>query len=652
MTKRLAVILILLWLITLWISFLVYQYRPFLTENHAVHYIVALAKTLAVLLVAGSLGLLLIPVSNLSLKYILLGSAVGLALVAILVFALSTLGLATAYAVWIALGGLGLLSYRQVTTLARYARSVTFPSRGPAEMALIAILVFASLVCLINCLAPLTANDSLVYHLSLPKTYASAHRLAALPYNAYANMPHYGEILYTLFYSIAGETGVKLFYFVIMLAAAASVYALAREFVDRTHATLAPCLFLVHPLLIDHRTVGNIDVMLAYIYLCSIILVLEYGRTGLKTRYLLGAALLAGFMCGIKYTALILSASLLVIPLSCYAGKIKRRQLLVGVLIALLVFAPWAVKNQIQVGNPLYPLLENVFDGANWDRVQESQLLTWQRSMGMGRGVLDYLLLPYNISVRGRPALNYSHFDGTISPILLILLPLALFRRSRQSTALIIMALAGFVFWALTSQQLRFLIPTLAVAAVLASIGVSSLVAHAGAKWSGVVIGLAVLVQISSLVIPDQYRNQFLAGAFSERLAVVTGLEPRQRYLERTLQSYSMCSHINSSLPDGEPVFLIWENRGYYLNRPYFADSFFEASTVMRLAAAAGEGRLLKARIQQMGYRYVLVNDLLGGVFSRYYPPEHLTVLRDLINNHLEAVHSANRLTLYRFSPR
>jgi 4-amino-4-deoxy-L-arabinose transferase-like glycosyltransferase len=430
-----------------------------------------------------------------------------------------------------------------------------------------------------------------------------------------------------------------------------AVYSLARRFVDRKLAVTAAGLFLVQPLLLDHRVVGNIDIMLAYFYICSIILAFDVLRVKPGLRSYLAVSALAGFMLGLKYTSLVLSLSLILVPVLAYPGRLNYKRLVIGVIVAMLVFAPWAVKNQAYIGNPVHPLLESRFDGDNWDRVQESQLVQWQRSMGMGRGFLDYLLLPFNVSIRGRPGLNYRRFDGTIGPLLLILLPLALLRRERARLALIAMALAGFVFWALTSQQLRFLIPTIAVLSVLASTGISNLRDYIGSRLTAAVLVVIILIGISSIAMPNQYGRQFLSDAFGERLGAVTGLEPRKDYLGRNLQSFDIFEYINRRIPRHEPIFLIWENRGYYLDHPYFADSFFEASTLMRMVSEAPDSKALKARIGALGYRYVVVNNLLGEAFLRYYPPEQARTLGAFINDHLKPVHSSNRITLYSILP-
>jgi hypothetical protein len=267
--------------------------------------------------------------------------------------------------------------------------------------------------------------------------------------------------------------------------------------------------------------------------------------------------------------------------------------------------------------------------------------------MGMGRGFTDYLLLPLRISVGGKPGLNYTRFDGTLNPVLLILIPLALFRRKRRTDMLLVMGAAGFVFWAMTSQQLRFLVPTMGLGAVLAAVSLGNLHRWIGRKGFVTLLTLILLIQITSFIVPDQYGRPMLSGLLGDRLPAAAGLEGRRSFLGRSIQSFSLFEQINENIPPGEPVFLIWENRGYYLDRPYFADSFYEASTLMTMAAGSAGPDDLKHMITRMGYRYVVVNEMLGEFFSRGYPPEAVGILKDFIDRHLQPVHSVNRLTLY-----
>jgi hypothetical protein len=629
-------------------AFAYFQFRGFETASPYGDYLLSAVKVAAMALVAAALGLRCVAAAQPRLRDVAVGLAVGLAVLAIATLALAAVKLLKPYVIWPVLAVAALAVRREVGALVRAARRIKLLPLEPLEVALAGLLVFALLVALANCLAPITATDALVYHLNIPKVYTAASGLVNLPHSVYANMPHYGEMLYALFFVAAGETGARLAYFIIMIGATTAVYALARRFAPRKPAMGAAAVFLVQPLVLDGRIVCNVDILLAFFYITAILMLLD-GFTGeVRLRQVLPAGILAGVMLGIKYTAIAPVASLAMVPLAARGLRASLRPLAVATLIALAVFAPWLIKNQAYTGNPFYPVFERTFDGANWDSVQETQLVRWQRSMGMGRSAADYLALPFNAGLRGKPAMSYAFFDGTLTPLVLMLFPLVFLRRSREAATLAAMAVVVSVVWTVTSQQLRFLIPAIALSAALGGAGLANLAAAAGSRAARAVLAVAVIVMAVSLVVPEQNGAPFVAASLASRLPVDLGLESRQQYLGRSIRSYGIFDYINRTLPPKEPVFLVWENRTYFLNRPHFADSFFEASAVMRIVAASRNANEVASAVRKMGFRYVVVNDMLGEVFSRYYPPGETAKLRDFITTGLESVTSSGGLTLYR----
>lgn len=638
------------WMVVLAALFAAFQFQGLPESGLPADYLAGVAKAVALALAALSVGLAVLPQAEPDLAGMVIRSALGFAALAVAALALAAVGLLRAAVVWPLVAALVALSYRRLpAAVARLRRMGPLGLTG-LEAALAGLGLVAASLLAINCLAPLTANDALVYHLNLPKIYAQASGLVSLPHSVYANMPHYGEMLYALAYCLGGETCAKMLYLIFTLGAALAVYALARKLVGRTPALAAGCFFLVQPLLLDGRTVCNIDVPLTFLFLAAATLLLEAARGASGIRAAVAAGVLAGSMLGMKYTALAPCASLLAVPLVACPGRMKPRALAAAVLVAAAVVLPWAIKNQAAVGNPVYPMLEGTFDGANWDATQEAQLVAWQKGMGAGRDAADYLLLPFRAGLAGRPESDYQRFDGILNPALLMLLPLALLRRTREAATLALMAAAVFVFWALTSQQMRFLLPCLALTAVLGAVGIAGFDRRAGARAARWLTIAAAAVSVFSLVVPDQ-RGRPLVSEVGDRLGVVLGLEPRQKYLETNIQPVAMFEHINRTLPREERLLLVWENRGYYLDRPYVADSFFEASTVMRLVAGSRDAAETAAAVRALGVNYVVVNHWLAEHFSGRYDGRDVARLGEFITAYLRPVHSVNRVTLYSLSP-
>ncbi len=515
---------------------------------------------------------------------------------------------------------------------------------GTTSAALALVLAPVVTATLWLALAPASAHDALVYHLNLPRHYADIHRIAPLPLNVYGNMPHNLEVLTTLSYILGGEPAARMMDFVMRLAVSAGVFVLARRFVPASGSLLAVLLFLLNPITTTARTAGNIDMGMALFFLLAVVCVFE-ANDAHNRRFLMPASLLAGYLMGCKYTGIFPALSILAFMILLLRPRPLKRWALVVGLMGLPV-VPWLVKNLLVTGNPFYPLFASVFESREWSAALGARLVHWQRSMGMGRGFGDYLLIPWNAAVEGQMGRNYRFFDGVISPLPLAVVPLlALMRNRRTWLTLLGLCVIPFIGWAVTSQQLRFLVPLLPLTSV----------ATAGILWSfdrealgsakpvvrniGVACALALLAIFQ---VPSLARN---TGAV---LPVVTGEVSADEYLTDSVHSYAAMRRANETLPADARVLMIWENEGYYLERPYLADSFFEASQIAELAAAAGTPEAFAARMHSAGVSHVVYNHELGRYFDRFYGPEYAAFLAEFVANHLELLYSERDVALYR----
>lgn len=140
---------------------------------------------------------------------------------------------------------------------------------------------------------------------------------------------------------------------------------------------------------------------------------------------------------------------------------------------AIVLFSPWAVKNWIFTGNPLYPQFYGLFGGADWSEEFARQWREWIFHLGPGRSLLDFLLLPWRLTFHSSPF--YADFAGDLSPILFPAVIVALLMPSlwpRLRPALLV-SLIYLVLWFLSSQQMRFLIPCFALLAAAGGAGMA-----------------------------------------------------------------------------------------------------------------------------------------------------------------------------------
>ena len=152
-------------------------------------------------------------------------------------------------------------------------------------------------------------------------------------------------------------------------------------------------------------------------------------------RAMFGIALLAGVVAGIKLTGIFAVLCLAILLVLEWPRGRKGESGLVRALAVLLlpsgvVLLAWFAKSWIFTGNPVYPFLYGVFGGPSWSPELGERLHDWQQGIGMGRGLVDYLLLPVRVVVMGDR--GYDRFDGQVHSLWLVWIPLSVWMARRS----------------------------------------------------------------------------------------------------------------------------------------------------------------------------------------------------------------------------
>ena len=314
----------------------------------------------------------------------------------------------------------------------------------------------------------------------------------------------------------------------------------------------------------------EVDVPLATFAIVALVVYLAFrqtGRTGLAVLFglMVGGGVLTkyhGFMVALAFAPLIVH--------DLFRRRVSWGPALVGPVTAAAVLVPHLVRNFQLTGNPIFPLFNYVFNPGAPALLDELR-----GGFGTGRGLIDFITGPWNLSV-----MPMQYFDGMIlgAPIILALAPLLIFDRAwlgRWGPALSV-ALVYYVEWFyLVGQQVRFLLPAFPVFAAMAAGGVAAFwQATDGrrglrAAFTGVIMVLAV--------------NQALfVGVYGAiRLPVAVGLMTPATYLERTPTMnnafFKTCGYIRDNLRPGERYFSLLQVHSFYCPQvsavyQYFAD--------------------------------------------------------------------------------
>jgi len=541
-------------------------------------------------------------------------TAVGLFLFGMLAFALAALHLLYPWVIRVVVLAAVAAS---APLAARYLREgggwlrARLAASDPATVVLGALVAPFVFMLWAQAAAPPTYADALVYHLYLPKYYAARHGFEYLPRMAYASMPLGAEMTFTWAYLWDGLGVAAAVAPLFNSLAAVATWRLARRYVDGFWALFAAAVLLFTPTFSAFFAAAYVDFVVAAFALMALNVYLDgLKRTGdaVLTGILLGAAV------GVKYTGAY--GALALVPL--LAADLARRRVAPGkvvlvVAVALLAFAPWLAKAWVERGNPVFPSLYGVFGARDMSADVAAAMERWQRGIGMGRGVLDYLMLPYRVSMDA--GAGYAKFDGAMWPFAMLTLGLALvwFRRWR----IWVYTFGYFVGWAfLASQQLRFLSAAFGCLAVVTAgvfAGAADAVRGRGKTWARAALVGVVLVAGYGL-------NVNVVGDAGQALEYLAAYNPTE-YLRLLVGVYRADEFINKSLPGNARVLMIFENRLLYLDRPAVYDSFFEASETLLAVQRMQSPDEVAAYVHGLRATHLLTSRYQLNYFWHYYEP-------------------------------
>ncbi len=490
-----------------------------------------------------------------------------------------------------------------------------------ARRVALALTLIPVVLAAIASLAPPIAKDTLLYHIALPKAFLNARGLADVRYNIaqfYALGAElngtWGMLLGRIANPRVGEAAFGFIQFAYLPLLLLATYGwMRRRGCTQAESLVPTALVACIPTVYASASSGYNDCALALYVTLGIAAAASWWKSP-DRRWAAEIGLAVGFALTVKLLALFLIAPLVLLCLLRIRAAQREedegespkrsadvlRSAVFAVLLAGAVAAPWYVRNWVRTGSPVFPFYMNIFHGSapGWDEQRSivDQLLN-SRYGGYPKDLLDYAAVPFRLSLTAQPE-NPPDFDGVLGISFLFGLPLllvAVYRKRLDVEIKIAAALSGtfFFWWIFTSEQLRYLLPALPALAV-------ALTASAGALDRRVRPLLLASALPGMLVTASWF-------SLTNPAAVVAGAEPRDTYLERTVDHYSMYETVNSKLPRDARIWLINMRRDtYYLDRAYFSDFRMEHYTLMELVSKSSSVEEMRQRTRRNGITHIL----------------------------------------------
>jgi 4-amino-4-deoxy-L-arabinose transferase-like glycosyltransferase len=524
-------------------------------------------------------GLLCMPCQGLTpAERLIWAAALGLGAVSIVGLGLGVVGLLRRWLLWlVAVSGCALTVHPLWRALrAAWADPAWRPSRR-FEGLLAVFCGVALAVALGWALAPPTAWDSLVYHLTGPKLYLGTDQVSHPVDLPYLGFPQLVEMLFAWGMGLVGERGAAPIHWFYGVLAVLGLVIAGRRWLGEGAGWPAAAVLLAAGSVVLLAGWPYVDLALLLYATLTFLSLSRFCEPGqLRRRWLVLSGVFAGLALSTKYTALaILPASSLVLfvsRLSHPGPKARRLQLwirdtLIFSACALLAWSPWLLKNFWLTGNPTYPFF---LGGQYWDKWRA----WWYDRPGTGllyTAPWRLITAPWDATVWGIE--GKEGYAATIGPLFLALLPFLLLTWRRLppamrrwlGTALVFSgALYGFWLWGVARTallvQTRLLLPAfgllaLVVGAVLGE-GASLPRRPVDVRW--LVRAIVLLVLLLSLF------DLGLGWVGQGPQRVLLGFEDRDAYLSRRLGWYFPAVQAVNQLPAESKVLFLWEPRSYH----------------------------------------------------------------------------------------
>lgn len=461
--------------------------------------------------------------------------------------------------------------------------------------------------------------DTKSYHAQLPAEWLALGRLWPVEHNVYSFLPGYMEAAFYHLASLLGThpaagSGVGLLAFqclsaVVMVLAVVLIgrvcwLMIPREAREKTGgvATAVAALVLATPWMFVTGSLAYNEPAVLALGAGAMLAVLS-STTSHTVRWAL-AAFLVGSACGAKPTALFMVGPVVgAMLVATTPVRAWTRCVGLGIVVGFVTLLPWLVRNEVAVGNPVFPQLASVFGEGHWSAKQHAR---WASGHVFGGSVVDrveLLLLPDpggphlgGTSMRG---LLHPHWGllGVVCVVAAVAAPFA--RRHAVVVALAVGLGLQIVAWlALTHVQSRFLVPIVLSGGPLIAISLARL----GNR------GVWIAVTLAGVQGGWGVWTYSKEGRGRPGLAIAPGVGIFTGQIDPKASPHGV---VNFGLPEGPGRVLLAGDGAplNFLRDPMYATTWDTGLLVEVVEANPGDAATQAAALKAAGVRWLLVDE-------------------------------------------
>ena len=559
---------------------------------------------------------------------------------------------------------------------------------GLIKYLLIALLTILVISTILLATVPPISRDALTHHLAVPKLYLEHGGIYEIPSIAFSYYPMNLDLLYLVALYFGNDIAPKYLHFAFALLTAWLIYSYLVKRLNAAWALLGAIFFLSIPIIVKLSITVYVDLGLVFFTTGAVINLLKWIENGFQPKLLIFSAVYCGLALGTKYNGLIVLFILtLFIPLVFMSSskkvlnpqdlkvkaalfKIQFKAIGFGAIflvVALVVFSPWMIRNYIWKANPIYPLYESVFnrqpqrlpDGqvnskirdpaADLQQAPKSKSTPWStfaiRKILYGEKWWEIALIPVRFFFQGQDD-NPQYFDGVLNPLLFFLPFFAFFHLNKDPALLrtekkiFIFFAILFLFFAVTSTaiRIRYMTPIIPFLVILSILGLHRLTRSAADRkrakpvWIGsglILIVGAMMLSLNGLYLMRQFR-------YVEPFSYISGRMSRDAYIAKYRPEYSIYQYANRHLPAQEKILAFFlGNRRYYSDR----ELVFDIGGFKEIVDHADSVKTITTKLRKKELRYFIIRfDLFNRWMNHQFDNRQREMLKLFFADHVSQI--------------
>lgn len=517
---------------------------------------------------------------------------------------------------------------------------------------------------------PPVSRDALTHHLAVPKIYLSQGRMLELPEIVPSYFPMNIDLLFLIPLIWENDILPKHIHMLFGILTSGLIYAYLRRRLSHVYGLLGGLLYLSLPIVIQLSITVYVDLGLAFFSTAALFCILEWKRAEFRLPQLFLSGIFCGLAMGTKYNGLVVFILLsFVVPFLANQQKTKsykenrgaaRRvplvvyHVVIFVGTALLIFSPWAIRNYIWTGNPIFPLYDVLFNPQN--PFIETRMNAFAiRRFVYGENLWETLLVPLRIFFQGQddvPGL----FDGRLNPFLLPLVVLGIFKTRHQPSGLqsekALWSSFAFLFILIVfftrDMRIRYIMPAVPPLVIVSVMGIRNLVSYSSRiKTNLMRHGHELIIVLSAaLIFAPNAVYVFQKWKVVKPIEYLSGRIDRDAYITRYRPEYTVIQYANRHLTKEHRILCVFlGNRRYYFDIATFFMEWPQFEIALNQARNASQ---FDEELAAKGISHVVIG--LEGVdfwARRTLSIDKQRMLQQWIAEYLETVIEENGFALF-----